>query len=76
MEKHDEELAKRLLREDVEFKKAYKAHKSYEENIAKLDKKKQLKPEDEVEINRLKKLKLALKDGMEKKLASYRAKIG
>ncbi len=68
-----DELVDRLLKEDMEFKKSYKSHKDYESKIAKLDKKKQLKPEDEVEINRLKKLKLSLKDGMEKKLAERRA---
>ena len=73
MDKNDE-LVNRLLNEDMEFKKSYKSHKEYESKIEKLDKKKQLKPEDEVEIHRLKKLKLSLKDGMEKKLAEFRAR--
>lgn len=69
-----DKLVERLLKEDMEFKKSYKSHKDYENKIAKLDKKKQLKPEDEVEINRLKKLKLSLKDGMERKLAELRSR--
>lgn len=73
MDKKDE-LVNRLLKEDMEFKKSYKSHQEYETKIEKLDKKKQLKPEDEVEIHRLKKLKLSLKDGMEKKLAEFRAR--
>ncbi len=73
MENRDE-LVKKLLREDAEFKKSYKAHHDYEEKIAKIDRKKRLTPEDEVERNRLKKLKLALKDGMEKRLSEYQAK--
>ncbi len=73
MDKNDEVFAK-LLREDAEFKKSYKDHRDYEDKIAKLEKKKHLSPEDEVQRNKLKKLKLALKDGMEKKLATYRAK--
>ncbi|MDP2689277.1 MAG: DUF465 domain-containing protein [Deltaproteobacteria bacterium] len=73
MENRDE-LVKKLLREDAEFKKSYKAHKDFEEKIAKIDRKKRMTPEDEVERNRLKKLKLALKDGMEKRLSEYQAK--
>jgi len=69
-----DKLFERLLKEDVEFKKSYKSHQDYESKIAKLDKKKMLKPEDEVEIHRLKKLKLSLKDGMERKLAEMRAR--
>jgi uncharacterized protein YdcH (DUF465 family) len=73
MKKHDE-FVERHMKEDVEFKRSYKAHRDYEDKIAQIDKKKHLTPGDEVERNRLKKLKLALKDGMEKKLAAYREK--
>lgn len=72
--KNQDEFVEKLMKEDVEFKRSYKAHSEYEDKIAQIEKKKHLTPVDEVERNRLKKLKLALKDGMEKKLAEYREK--
>lgn len=72
MENQDRETVKRLLEEDEDFKKTWKVHKDYENKLAKLEKKPHLSPEEIVEKNRLKKLKLALKDEMEKIIAERR----
>ncbi len=73
MEGRDQELVQRLLNEDAEFKKVYKTHKDCENRLEKLEKIPRLTPEDKVEKNRLKKLKLTLKDEMEGALARFRA---
>lgn len=73
MESHDQELVKRLIEEDESFRENYRAHKDYETKISKLEKKSHLSPEDSVEKSKLKKLKLALKEEMEKTLARHRA---
>lgn len=70
MENYEEELVKRLLEEDDGFRKTYKAHKDFENKIARLEKKPHLTAEEMVEKKRLKKLKLSLKDEMEKVILS------
>ena len=75
MEKRDE-LVKKLLEEDEGFRSTYKTHRDYEEKRARIDRKKRMTPEDEVERNRLKKLKLALKDEMEKRISNYSQEKG
>ncbi len=72
MEGRDQELVQRLLSEDAEFKKAYKTHKDCENRLEKLEKIPRLTPEDKAEKNRLKKLKLTLKDEMEGALTRLR----
>lgn len=69
-----DELVKKLLEEDEGFKKAYKTHRDYESKLARMDKKPHLNPVETVEKNRLKKLKLALKDEMEKTISRHRPK--
>lgn len=66
----NEELVKKLLQEDPAFKKTYCAHRDYEKVVAKLEKKPHLTAEEETEKARLKKLKLSLKDEMEKIISS------
>lgn len=70
MEKRDE-LVKKLLEEDEGFRNTYKTHQDYENRLAKIEKKPRLSPDEVLEKNRLKKLKLALKDEMEQKISSY-----
>lgn len=65
---NEEKLVKKLLNEDATFRKNYKTHKACEEKLAKLEKKIHLTPADTVEVAKLKKLKLALKDGMMRKI--------
>ncbi|MBI1911619.1 MAG: DUF465 domain-containing protein [Deltaproteobacteria bacterium] len=72
MENQDQELVKKLLEEDEEFKKTFKTHKDYETKLARLEKKPRLTSTETLEKNNLKKLKLALKDEMEKKISRYR----
>jgi len=71
----DKEQVEKLIEEDEDFKKKYKAHKDYERKIERLEKKAHLTPEQTIEKNRLKKLKLALKDEMERKLDESSRKI-
>lgn len=65
---NEEKLVKKLLNEDAAFRKDYKTHKDCELKLEKLEKKIHLTPADTVEVVRLKKLKLALKDGMTRKI--------
>ena len=71
MENH-EELVKKLLERDELFRSAYKTHKGYENTLEKLEKKPRLSSTETAEKNKIKKLKLALKDEMEKKLSEFR----
>ncbi|MCC6502440.1 MAG: DUF465 domain-containing protein [Deltaproteobacteria bacterium] len=71
MENHDN-LVKKLLEKDELFRNAYKTHKDYENKLEKLEKKPRLSSTETAEKNRMKKLKLALKDEMEKKLYEFR----
>lgn len=71
MENHDN-LVKKLLEKDELFRNAYKTHKDYENKLEKLEKKPRLSSTETAEKNRMKKLKLALKDEMEKKLSEFR----
>lgn len=70
MENHDE-LVKKLLEKDELFRNAYKTHKDYENKLEKLEKKPRLSSTETAEKNRMKKLKLALKDEMEKKISEF-----
>lgn len=65
---NEEKLVKKLLDEDAAFRKDYKTHKDCEQKLAKLGRKLHLTPADTVEVAKLKKLKLALKDGMTRKI--------
>ncbi|MBI5236087.1 MAG: DUF465 domain-containing protein [Deltaproteobacteria bacterium] len=65
----DQVVIKKLLDEDAGFRKTYDEHKDYEAKLKKLDKKAHLNATEIVEKNRLKKLKLALKDEMHKRLS-------
>ncbi len=60
------ELVERLLEENEAFKKAYTEHKDFKRRVGELEKKGILNAEERLEEKRLKKLKLALKDDMEK----------
>lgn len=75
MERRDE-VVKKLLEEDEGFRKVYKNHQDYESRVAKLEKKPRLTADETMEKNRLKKLKLALKDEMEKLLSDFTQEKG
>ena len=60
----DDIIVEKLLEENDEFKAAYEEHKAHRKVTEKLEKKHILTTEDEVELKRLKKIKLSLKDKM------------
>jgi len=63
------ELVERLLEENDDFRKAYNEHREYKQRVWELEKKGILTEEERLEEKKLKKLKLALKDSMERMLA-------
>jgi len=67
----DQDLIKRLLEEDEEYRKLYEAHLAFEERIEELQKR---PPSTEIhfEIESLKKQKLQGKDKMERILVKHR----
>lgn len=67
------ELVKRLIEEDEGFRKTFDAHKNYDRTIEQMEKKPHLTSEEAIEKKRLKKLKLALKDEMERMLSKHRS---
>lgn len=72
MENQDQEVIKRLLEEDEGFRVKYKTHKEYSSKLDRMEKKPHLNEQETIEKNRLKKMKLALKDEMEKIIASHK----
>lgn len=54
-----------LLEQDEEYRNIYFEHRELDEVIKKLEEKDSLTFDDEVEVRRLKKIKLSLKDRME-----------
>ncbi len=68
------ELIEKLLEEDEEFKMIYFEHRELDEIVNNLEKKESLTHDDEVEVRRLKKVKLSLKDRMESKINELKNK--
>ena len=61
---NETEIIEKLLEGDEEFKKIYFEHRELDEVVNSLEKKESLTLDDEVEVKRLKKIKLSLKDRM------------
>lgn len=61
------EIIAQLLERDAEFKSLYERHRELDSQVALLEAKVHLSPEEEVEVKRLKKLKLSLKDQLEQR---------
>jgi uncharacterized protein YdcH (DUF465 family) len=72
MEKQDEELIKSLVDQDAELKKYYEEHLDLERQLATLQHKHYLTPEEELERKRIQKIKLAGKDRIMEILGRYR----
>jgi uncharacterized protein YdcH (DUF465 family) len=72
MASKEEELIKRLIRENEEFKKAKQGHTELARQLDELEKRPFLTPQDELNIKIIKKKKLAYKDLMERILVQYR----
>ncbi len=68
----DAQIRETLLRENPEFRELYEKHREYEEALEKLLSKRPLSPEEEMEIKKIKKLKLKIKDRMQEILVKER----
>jgi len=65
----EENIIEDLLENDEEFKKLYFEHRKLDDIVKGLENKGSISSEDELEIKRLKKIKLSLKDKMELKIS-------
>lgn len=72
MEKQDEELIRTLLDRDQELRRFYEEHVELEKQLASLQHKHYLTPEEELERKRIQKMKLAGKDRIMEILGRYR----
>ena len=61
----ESEIVEKLLTGDDEFQKLYFEHRELDEVVKSLESKESLSFDDEVEVKRLKKIKLSLKDRIE-----------
>ena len=72
MELKDEQTIVSLLEKDPELKKCYDEHRELEKQLAEFQHKHHLSPEEEIEMKKIQKLKLAGKDRMMEILERYR----
>lgn len=72
MERKDEELIQQLIGQDEELRRYYEEHLELERQLAELNRRLYLTPQQELEKKRLQKLKLAGKDRIMEILARYR----
>ncbi len=72
MENREEQTIVSLLDKDPELKKFYEEHQDLEKKLAEFQHKHYLSPEDEVEMKKIQKLKLAGKDRIMELLGKYR----
>ncbi|MEZ0360358.1 MAG: DUF465 domain-containing protein [Hydrogenobacter sp.] len=70
-----EEVIRKLLQEDKEFKHYYEKHDELNKLVDRLERHKPMTHELELEIEKLKKEKLYYKDLMEKKIQEYLKKV-
>jgi uncharacterized protein YdcH (DUF465 family) len=68
----DEEVTKRLLEENEEFRQLKEEHNWFHRKVEELDKKAFLTPTERQQREELKKKKLVLKDRMEAMMERYR----
>lgn len=66
------EIIERLLEGDEDFKRLYFEHRKLDDTVKEIEKKGTLSIDEELEVKRLKKMKLALKDKMEEKIRRIR----
>lgn len=72
MEKHEEDLIRRLIDRDAELRHYYEEHLELEKKLASLQHKHFLTPEEDLEKKRIQKVKLAGKDRIMEILGRYR----
>lgn len=75
MEQQDIELIEQFGKKDDMLAQLWKEHVTLEKQLSKLENRPFLSPEEQVERNRIKKLKLAGRDRIEAILTRYRASI-
>lgn len=68
----ESEIIERLLQGDEEFNRLYFEHRKLDEAVKELEMKGSLSLDEELEVKRLKKTKLALKDRMEERIRKAR----
>ena len=73
MEQLQEELKAHLMATNEEFRSLAAKHADLKRQVDAIETKPRLTPEDELEENRLKKLKLRVKDQMNDMMARYKA---
>ncbi|HEX5022872.1 MAG TPA: DUF465 domain-containing protein [Candidatus Binatia bacterium] len=72
MELKDEQTIVSLLDKDPELRKFYEEHRELEQKLAQFQHKHHLTPEEQVEMKKIQKLKLAGKDRMMQILGRHR----
>ncbi len=68
----DSEIKKILVESDEEFKKIYEEHQNYENQLKNFQDKHFLTSEEELEVKKIKKKKLFLKDKMQQIINEYK----
>ncbi len=68
----DSSIVEKLLEGDEEFKKLYFEHRKLDDIVKGLEEKDSISLDDELEIKKLKKMKLSLKDQMEMKISKLK----
>jgi uncharacterized protein YdcH (DUF465 family) len=68
-------LLEKVSQENPEFRELYKEHSSLKIKVEEFNKMKLITPEQEIENKKYQKLKLSLKDRMEKILSQYHESI-
>ncbi len=72
MSSKDQEIIEKLIKENEEFRRYMEEHRELEKKVAELEKKLYLTPDEEMEVKRLKKIKLAGKDKIEEMISRYK----
>jgi uncharacterized protein YdcH (DUF465 family) len=70
----ESDIIEKLLEGDEEFKRIYFEHRELDDVVRSLESKGTLTLDDEMEVRKLKKVKLSLKDRMEAKIAEWKNK--
>lgn len=73
MENHDRELIQKLIPSNPDLKRYMEEHAEFERQLAELNRRLYLTPEEEVERKRIQKLKLSGRDKIEAILSQYRS---
>lgn len=70
----ESDIIEKLLEADEEFKRLYFEHRELDDVVRSLESKETLSLDDEMEVRKLKKIKLSLKDRMEARIAVWKHK--